>query len=192
MSIDLAAFLLAVSAALILTALLGSRIFGAPLRTRAGKMLRGVLAIAGVALATWAAFTGLGVNLRPPSAAPAAVPQLSEPRGEPLPTATSQLENCSMPSPPAVPVGASATEAQMLTARAAFQAYDAAINAYTKCVDATIERVTRQFAGAAAVELQELRKLGTSAHNTAIDQEQAVADSLNAQVRAYKAKHPGS
>jgi hypothetical protein len=28
------------------------------------------------------------------------------------------------------------------------------------------------------------------AHNTAIDQEKAVADQFNAQIRAYKAKHP--
>jgi len=196
MSSDLAVFLLILSAALILLALLGGRILGAPLRARAGRILRGVLGAAGIGLAAWAAFTGLHLSLPappPPPPAPVAapVPQLSEPRGDPVPTATSQLENCSVPSPPAVPNGATATEAQMLAARAAFQAYDAAINAYTKCVDSTIERVATQFATASAVELQQVRQLGTSAHNTAIDQEQSVADSLNAQVRAYKAKHPG-
>jgi hypothetical protein len=31
---------------------------------------------------------------------------------------------------------------------------------------------------------------GDSAHNTAIDQEQALADKFNAQVRLYRSRHP--
>jgi len=36
-----------------------------------------------------------------------------------------------------------------------------------------------------------LKTLHNGAHNTAVDQEQAVADQLNEQVRVFKAKHPG-
>jgi hypothetical protein len=42
-----------------------------------------------------------------------------------------------------------------------------------------------------AEELQMLKTLHNGAHNTAVDQEQAVADQLNEQVRVFKAKHPG-
>ena len=70
--------------------------------------------------------------------------------------------------------------------------FDAATNSYTHCVDATIERIASQHPGASHDDLHSLKEFGTVAHNTAIDQETAVADQLNAQVRSYKAKHPQS
>ena len=42
-----------------------------------------------------------------------------------------------------------------------------------------------------AEEREMLKTLHNGAHNTAVDQEQAVADQLNEQVRVFKAKHPG-
>jgi hypothetical protein len=79
----------------------------------------------------------------------------------------------------------------MSSARQAFEAYDAATNAYTKCVDATVARVAaQQGRGAPPEELERLQAFGTTAHNTAINQEQGVAEQLNTQIRAYKAKHP--
>ena len=78
----------------------------------------------------------------------------------------------------------------MSAARATFQAYDAATNAYVACVDSTVDRVARQFAGTATeADIQALKTFRVRAHNEAIDQEQAIADQLNAQVRAYKARH---
>ncbi len=81
----------------------------------------------------------------------------------------------------------------MAAARTAFQAYDTATNSYAHCVDTTVERIARQYAAVASQdELRSLREFGLGAHDTAIDQEQAVADQFNAQVRLYKAKHPQS
>ena len=72
-------------------------------------------------------------------------------------------------------------------------AYDAATNAYVKCVDAAVEHIAQQSSGTAAPsDLQALKVFGVRAHNTAIDQEQAVVDQFNGQVRTYKAKHPKS
>jgi hypothetical protein len=78
-------------------------------------------------------------------------------------------------------------------ARRAFERYDTATNAYVECVDATIERIARHFAASASEEnVQTLRRFGVAAHNAAIDHEQAAADQLNLQVRAYNAKHAKS
>jgi len=62
-----------------------------------------------------------------------------------------------------------------------------------QCVDTAIERIARQYAGVASpADLKSLKAFGLGAHDTAIDQEQAVADQLNAQIRTYRAKHPQS
>src|SRR4029077_3663558 len=74
--------------------------------------------------------------------------------------------------------------------REAFQAYDAATNTYLKCDDAAMESARKSAGSAPEGDLETLKTFGTSAHNTAIDQEQAVADQLNTLVRAYNAKHP--
>ena len=94
------------------------------------------------------------------------------------------------PATPPVPDGATASIEEMTAARAAFQAYDAATNSYVHCVDATIERLLRQYAGAASEDqVHSLQAFGRGAHDTAIDQEQSVADQFNLQIRAYKAQH---
>jgi hypothetical protein len=64
--------------------------------------------------------------------------------------------------------------------------------AYAHCVDAAVERLAGQYAGvASAADIQNLKAFGISAHNTAVDQEQALADRLNEQLRIYKGKHRG-
>ncbi len=101
------------------------------------------------------------------------------------------LQDCPQAAPPAMPDGARATGKEMIAARAAFQAYDASTNAYVHCVDAAIERIASHYgAVASAAELKSLQAFGLGAHDTAIDQEQAVADQLNTQIRTYRARHP--
>jgi hypothetical protein len=91
-----------------------------------------------------------------------------------------------------MPDGARASREQMVEATSAFKAYDTATVAYTHCVDAAVERLAGQYAGvASAADIQNLKAFGISAHNTAVDQEQALADRLNEQVRIYKGKHRG-
>jgi hypothetical protein len=107
--------------------------------------------------------------------------------------ASAALQDCPRPTAPAVPDGAAASREQMAAARSAFQAYDTANNSYVRCVDATIDRIARQYAGVASQEeLHSLKAVGLGAHNTAIDQEQAIVDQFNAQIRTYKSKHPQS
>jgi hypothetical protein len=108
-----------------------------------------------------------------------------------LGTASSALQACPVSTAPAVPDGATASAEQMAAAHSAFQAYDAATNSYAKCVDSAIARITKQFAGVASgSDLQSLNTLGVRAHNTAIEQEQALADKFNEQIRLYKVRHP--
>lgn len=105
--------------------------------------------------------------------------------------ATDALQSCPESTPPQVPDGAKASAAAMAAAHTAFQAYDAATNNYTKCVDAAVERIAAQYkATASAADIQSLETFGNNAHNTAIDQEQAVADQFNTQLRTFKARHP--
>jgi hypothetical protein len=107
--------------------------------------------------------------------------------------ASAALRDCPESTAPTIPDGTKASSAQMAAAHAAFQAYDAATNNYTRCVDTAVERIAAQYeATASAADIESLQTFGGKAHNTAIDQEQAVADQFNTQLRAFKARHPGA
>jgi hypothetical protein len=183
---------LSVGLLLLLAALFAGRIFGGATATATGKVTRAAIAVAAVALMAAVAILNLG------SPAPRAVTSAVAPASHVeassvnlIGAASDELAACKVSTAPAVPDGATASRAQMTAARAAFEAYDAATNAYVKCVDAAVERTAARFrAEASAQDLKSLDTFGSSAHNTAIDQEQAVADQFNREVRAYKAKHP--
>jgi hypothetical protein len=196
MSSELTVFLLLAAAVLLAAAMLGGRIFsGSWVRSLPGTMARIIVGGAGAVLGVWALWSLYVTTHSTSQEAPqvAAVAPATPPRGDPVPTAITALQDCAVASPPpAPPDGKKASEEEMLAARTAFQQYDAATNSYVKCVDLTIAHITQQFPTASPTDLQTLRTLGDGAHNTAIDQEQALADQLNAQVRAFKATHPGS
>ena len=183
---------LAVGAALLLFALLAPRLLGASLRNRGGSWARAALAVVGAAVLAWGSLS----LLRSRPAAQAAIATPSTPTLTPVDlvdVASVALQSCPRATPPAVPDGASASGETMAAARSAFQAYDSATNSYLKCVDTTIDGIARQYANIALQDdLHALREFGLSAHNTAIDQERAIADQFNAQIRTYKAKHPQS
>jgi len=190
MAFDLHTGALILGALAVLVALLG----GALLRA---ATLRGVLGIAGLALLAWGALPylsrpqpALAASAPQPAAAPAAQTPASLP-GAPGRAAAAAIEDCNAPSPPTVPDGSKASRAEMVAAHTTFQNYDAATKTYTVCVDAVVDNVTRQFPQAAAQDLQTVKVLGLGAHNQVIDQEQALADQFNAQVKAFKARHPG-
>jgi hypothetical protein len=125
-------------------------------------------------------------------AAPSAPPVTASPVNL-LGTATSALQACVRATAPSVPDGSTASLNQMEAASAAFRAYDAATNSFIKCVDNTVDHVAKQFAGVASEsDLQSLKTFGVSIHNTTLDQEQAVVDKFNSQLRTYKAKHAKS
>src|SRR5215472_11117625 len=182
---------LALGALLLLIALL------APRRQRAAgsretKAWSVAAAVAGAALLGWGLISALG----PRSPSRAAAAPVSTPAPSPVDlveVASAALRACPRAEAPAVPDGATASREQMAAATAAFKSFDSATNSYAHCVDVTIERIAHQYAGGASQDdLRALKEFGTVAHNTAIDQENAVADQLNAQIRTYKAKHPQS
>jgi hypothetical protein len=192
---ELSEFLLLVSAVLVLAAFFGRRIIRKRERSALGNVVSIVLAAAGVALAGWVGWSHFAPPLAappPPAVVNAAADAAPLAHAEPVPTAIAALQDCTAATPPAaVPDGSKASREQMIAARTAFQQYDAATNAFIQCVDQTIERLIKQFPQASAAELATLKTLRNGAHNTAVDQEQAFADELNAQVRTFKAKHPG-
>jgi len=189
MSADYRVALLAAGVVLLLAALLAGRLLPGALPARLRLVLRAGLGVGGLALLAWVLPSYLA-KTAPPAPAVAVAAEPAAPV-DLMHSASAELSACAVPAPPAVPDAAHATLAQMTEARAAFQAYDAATNAYAKCVDAAVERVVaQQGGGASAADLERLRTFATSAHNVAIAQEQAVADQFNTQVRAYKAKHP--
>ena len=105
---------------------------------------------------------------------------------------TVALEDCNAPNPPTVPDAHKATRAEMIAATAAFHAYDVPPPTPTRtCVDAATDKILKQFPQASEADVQTVKVLGIGAHNTVIDQEQALADQFNVQVKAFRAKHPG-
>jgi hypothetical protein len=177
-----------------------ARIVGGRAPTLAARVLRVVLAIAGATLIVWVLATYSSSATRPGESGAAPQPPPSAPAAAQAPaapvdlvaTASEALQDCAVAPAPAVPDGSKASLSQMTAAQSAFKAYDAATLKYVTCVDSAVARISTQFAGAAsAAELERLKTFGVSAHNSAIDREQATADQFNAQVRAYKARHPG-
>jgi hypothetical protein len=95
---------------------------------------------------------------------------------------------CTYPSAPAkIPDGASATLAEMVAAQKAVKAFDEQINAYTACIkleeDAQLKGDKLTAEQKKAIENQQAQK-----NNAAVDDDQALADRFNEQIRIFKAK----
>jgi hypothetical protein len=164
---------------------------GAAPGNRTGAWTSAAAAVAGAALLGWGLLSAL-LSPSPSQVAPAAA---STPAPAPLnlvDAADAALQSCPRANAPTVPDGTTASREEMAAATAAFKSFDTAINSYVRCVDTTIERVASQHPGASQDDLRSLQEFGRVFHSTAIDQETAVADQLNTQVRSYKAKHPQS
>lgn len=163
------------------------KLLGAQTASGTRVALRAVLAIVGALLIAWGT---LSHPARPaPEPTPAAAIHVPPP--DLVQAATTAIAACPGTVEPSVPDAASASREQMIAAAQAFKAYDAAVVAYTRCVDEAVDHLGAQYTGVASdADLQHLRQFGTTVHNTAIDQEQALADKLNAQVRLYQSKHP--
>lgn len=185
--------LFAAGAILVLAAPFGARLISDPGAARVRRALQGALAVGGIVLIAWAALPYLLQHGSSRTAAPTAPPpaDAKSPEIDAVALASSELAACPLAAAPQVPDGSTASREQMSAARIAFQTYDAATNAYAKCVDSAVQRLAGELKGKAPPEeLQRLEQFGMSAHNTAIDQEQALADRLNGQIRAFKARHP--
>ena len=184
--------LLALAAILVLAALLGGRVLRDSWPAHLRIALRAAVGVLGVALVAWVLPGYLGSRAAAVQPPPPPAPRSAHAMPVDLvQLASTELGACALPSAPAVPDGAHASREQMNSASDAFKAYDAATLAYTNCVDAAIERIAAQHGGAAAdADVRRLRAFGESAHNVAIDEERAVADKFNTQIRTYKSKPP--
>jgi len=181
---------LVLGALLVLIALLVPRLRGGAGSGRSATWSV-VAALAGAVLLGWGLLSSLG-SRTPSRPAP---PVTSTPAPSPVDlveVAGAALQACPRATAPAVPDGGTASREEMAAATAAFKSFDTATNSYVQCVDVTIQRIASQHPEASQDDVHSLKEFGRVAHNTAIDQETAVADQLNAQVRSYKAKHPQS
>ena len=182
---------LVLGALLLLTALLAPRLRDGA-RSGRGATWSVVAALAGAVLLGWGLLSSLG-SRSPSRPAPPVTSTAAPSPVNLVEVASAALQACPRATAPAVPDGATASREEMAAATAAFKSFDTATNSYVHCVDVTIERIANQYAGVASRDdLHALKEFGTVVHNTAIDQENAVADQLNAQIRTYKAQHPQS
>ena len=88
--------------------------------------------------------------------------------------------NCTKPAYPAVPNGATSTEAQMLEGQATVKDYIAKSNDYLACLTEA-----EKNAGEETVDQKEDR---VDAYNTAVDEQQKLADRFNEEIRKWKAQ----
>ena len=78
-----------------------------------------------------------------------------------------------------------------MAAQGSAKVYDNAISNYNRCLDVVTNALTAQFGRFATdSDIRQLRSLVAGWHNAAVDQDQALADRVNKQIRVYKAKHP--
>jgi hypothetical protein len=191
MSSDFRIALLVLGAVLLLAAVFGGPMLRRSLGPRAVTAARAALGVVGAALIGFIFTSPWSTHPKPAPTPVAATPDPNERRFDLIGPASTALADCPVATAPPLPDGAIATLKQMTEARAAFSTYDAATNNYTQCVDEMVVRVVKQAPPSTSkADLQALSTFGASAHNTAVDQEQAFADHFNAQVRAYNAKHP--
>ena len=97
---------------------------------------------------------------------------------------------CSYPTAPTkIPDGATATLAEMVAAQKAVKQFDEQINAYTACIkleeDAQLSKGGDKLTPEQKKSIEQQQALK---NNAAVDEDQAVADRLNEQIRIFKAK----
>lgn len=92
--------------------------------------------------------------------------------------------DCAFPKAPAsIPDGKTASEQEMMTAMAAFKAYNEEVHAFGACLD---QETKDKAAGTG--QLMQLKTMQAKKLNTAVEELQAKAKLFNEQVRAFKAR----
>jgi hypothetical protein len=94
---------------------------------------------------------------------------------------------CELPHPTAVrvlPDGATATEQDLLAARAEISTYVAAAKAYVDCIDLELDAAKQEQTSA------EFKTILVNRRNAAVAEQEAVAQAFNRQLQAFRAAHP--
>jgi hypothetical protein len=93
------------------------------------------------------------------------------------------------PAPDKLPDGATATLEDMLAGQKAVKAYQLSIDAYVACIDKELDAaITKGGDQLKPAQKSDMQHVEAQKHNAAIDQEQAVADRFNEQVKVFKAR----
>ena len=89
---------------------------------------------------------------------------------------------CEREAAPDLPDGASATMEEMVAGQGAVKAYVASSNSYLECMDAEMAAIPEEETDARVAALE--------SYNAAVDEQAAVAEGFNEQIRAFKAANP--
>ena len=100
------------------------------------------------------------------------------------------LADCPYPAAPtSIPDGRTATLEEMVAGQKAVKAYDLAVKNYVSCIDAELDAaIVKAGDSLKPQQKKDMQNVEAQKHNAAIDQEQAIADRFNEQVKAYKAR----
>ncbi len=109
-----------------------------------------------------------------------------------LGSAASMAGECTAPSLPTLPDGATATMEQMLAGQKAVKDYQASNTEYRACLDPQVAAAEVAAAGDSPSEEAQaaLKKLNED-YNGSVSKEEELALKFNEALKAYKAKNPG-
>jgi hypothetical protein len=98
--------------------------------------------------------------------------------------------DCPYPAAPTnIPDGRTATLEEMVAGQKAVKAYDQAVKDYVACIDKELDdSIAKAGDSLKPQQKKDMENMEAQKHNAAIDQEQAIADRFNEQVKVYKAR----
>lgn len=101
---------------------------------------------------------------------------------------TSQIAfaECTYPKAPDAVNAATASQADMVTAMAAFKQYNTDVDAYVACLDTETADKVKEASGAGAI--MQVKSMQAKKKSAATDERQAKIDAFNKAVREFKAK----
>lgn len=109
-----------------------------------------------------------------------------------LASAASIADECTAPTLPTLPDGATASLEQMLAGQKAVKDYQAANTEYRTCLEPQVSAAEVAAAGdSPGPELQETLKQLNDEYNASVSKEEELAIMFNTELREYKEANPG-
>jgi len=111
--------------------------------------------------------------------------------GMALASAASMAEDCTAPTAPTLPDGATATKEQMLAGQKSIKDYQAANTLYRTCLEPKISAAETAASGdSPGPELVAALKALNDEYNASVSKEEELATGFNAEIKKYKAANP--
>lgn len=108
-----------------------------------------------------------------------------------LASASSIADDCTAPTPPTLPDGATATKEQMLEGQKSIKEYQAANTQYRTCLEPKISAAEVAAAGdSPGPELVAALKTLNDDYNASVSKEEELATTFNTELKEYKAANP--